>query len=159
MIIYTIGYGNRAIGDFIDLLRRYGVQVLVDTRSVPYSRFRPAFRKNTLQQHLLEAGITYHYMGDELGGKLVDPRCIVDGVVDLECLMAKDSFRAALSQVEQAAREGEIQALMCAELRPENCHRAWMLAPLLLRTGLEVLHISETGDLKTQAEVLPARLL
>jgi uncharacterized protein (DUF488 family) len=150
MDIYTIGYGNRAIGDFIDLLRRYGVQTLVDTRSVPYSRFRPSFRKSALQQHLTEAGIEYHYLGAELGGKHVDPDCIHDGAVDLDCLLAKPPFRAALDEVEQSARGGAVLALMCAELRPEACHRAWMLAPLLLRRGLNVLHIDETGSLKTQ---------
>jgi uncharacterized protein (DUF488 family) len=153
MVIYTIGYGNRAIGDFIELLRRFGVQTLVDTRSVPYSRFRPAYRRKALEQHLTEAGISYLYLGDELGGKLVDPNCVVDGAVDLDCLMAKESFRAALAQVEDGARGGETLALMCAELRPESCHRAWMLAPLLIRNNLEVLHISETGSLKSQDDV------
>jgi uncharacterized protein (DUF488 family) len=154
MVVYTIGYGNRAIGDFIELLRRYGVQTLVDARSVPYSRFRPAFRRKALEQHLTEAGIGYVYLGDELGGKLVDPNCVIDGAVDLDCLMAKESFRAALAQVEDGARRGETLALMCAELKPENCHRTWMLAPLLIKNGFEILHISETGSLKSHPDVI-----
>jgi uncharacterized protein (DUF488 family) len=154
MELYTIGYGNRAIGDFIDLLRRYGVEVLVDTRSIPYSRFRPDFRKKALQQHLEAAGIGYLYLGDALGGKHVPEDCIVNGKVDLERLSENLEFQTALAQVEAMARAGQSLVLMCAELRPENCHRTWMLAPVLHTRGLSVRHIDERGDLKTQEEVL-----
>lgn len=153
MTIYTIGYGNRPIADFLSLLRHYGVQTLVDTRSLPYSRFRPDFRKKALQEHLEKAGFEYRFLGDALGGKRIDPDCLVDGKVDLACLSSKETFRAALSQVEEMARSDQTLVLMCAEQRPENCHRVWMLAPLLLADGLEVLHIDETGGLKTQTEV------
>lgn len=153
MLIYTIGYGNRTISEFLDLLRHYQVEVLVDTRSLPYSRFRPDFRKKAFQQHLENGGFQYLYLGDALGGKYVDPDCVVDGKVDLDCLLGKEAFRSALDQVETAARQGQTLALMCAELRPESCHRTWMLAPLLLDRGLDVLHIDEHGGLKTQAEV------
>jgi len=153
MTIYTIGYGNRSILDFLDLLRHYGVQVLVDTRSLPYSRFRPDFRKKAFQEHLEKAGFEYLYLGEPLGGKRVDPDCIVDGKVDLARLSAKEAFRAALTQVEETARQGAVLSLMCAELRPENCHRVWMLSPVLIADGFDVLHIDEAGGLKTQQEV------
>ena len=154
MTIYTIGYGNRPITDFLELLRHYGVQTLVDTRSVPTSRFRPDFRKKALQEHLEKAGFQYLYLGEALGGKRVDPDCVVDGKVDLERLYTKDAFQAAFAQVEELSRQGEVLALMCAELRPEKCHRVWMLSPLLIAHGFEVLHIDEAGGLKTQEEVV-----
>ena len=153
MPVFTIGYGNRPITDFLDLLRHYGVQVLVDTRSLPYSRFRPDFRKKVFQEHLERAGFAYLYLGEALGGKRVDPDCLVNGKVDLERLYAKEAFRAAISQVEDAARQGTVLALMCAEQRPEQCHRVWMLAPALIAGGFEVLHIDEKGGLKTHEEV------
>ncbi len=153
MPVYTIGYGNRAIGDFLNLLGRYGVEYLIDTRSLPYSRFRPDFRKKALQEHLEKAGLKYVYLGDALGGKRVDPDCIVDGKLDLARLYEKESFQRALMEVEAIARQGSGLALMCAELRPENCHRSWMLTPPLQEQGFEVLHIDEHGALKTQQEV------
>ncbi len=153
MLIYTIGYGNRAIGDFLDLLRRYKIDCLVDTRSLPYSRFRPDFRKKALQEHLENAGIRYLYLGDALGGKRVDPDCFVNGELQLTLLYQKEAFQTALQQVENLANRGVHPALMCAELRPEKCHRSWMLTPPLQDHGFEVLHITEAGDLKTQEEV------
>lgn len=153
MEIYTIGYGNRAISDFIGLLKRYGIQALIDSRSLPYSRFRPDYRKKLFQQHLENAGIEYRYMGDALGGKLLDPQYVVDGKVDLERLQEREDVRAALDQMDASVRAGELLAMMCAELRPEQCHRAWMLAPMMLERGIEVLHIDEHGALKTQDQL------
>jgi hypothetical protein len=40
--IYTIGYGNRSIGDFVKLLQNYEIKFQVDIRSQPYSRFNPS---------------------------------------------------------------------------------------------------------------------
>jgi uncharacterized protein (DUF488 family) len=153
MPIYTIGYGNRPIITFLDLLKRYAIAYLVDTRSIPYSRFRPDYRKKALAAHLDEAGIGYLWLGEALGGKLLDPQYLVDGQLDLERFAAREDVRAALDRIENGFRQGHQLALMCAVLRPENCHRAWMLAPLLLARGLEVLHIDEQGDLKTQTEL------
>ncbi len=151
---YPLGYGNRSIADFLNLLNHYGVDLVIDARSVPFSRFQANFRKKALQEHLERAGIAYLYLGDALGGKYVDPDCLVDGQVDLERVWAKEPFRAALGQVMQAVREGRVLVLMCAELRPEQCHRAWMLAPPLEASGFTVQHIDEHGDLKTTGEVL-----
>lgn len=154
MQIYTIGYGGRAIGDFLDLLKRFGIETLVDTRSIPYSRFRPDFRKQALQKHLETAGFQYLYMGDALGGKKIPEDCIVDGVVDLARLAENEAFKTALAQVEEMVRQNQSLVLMCAEQRPEACHRAWMLGVLLHQHGFEVLHIDEVGGLKTQEEVV-----
>jgi ATP-dependent DNA helicase RecQ len=157
MQVFTIGYGNRAIGDFLDLLHRHQVECLADTRSLPYSRFRPDYRKKALEAHLQQAGIDYWYVGDDLGGKRVDPACMVDGKIDLERLYALPAFSVALSSVAdravQAQQRGRSLALMCAELRPEACHRAWMLADPLQARGFSVLHIDAHGALKTQDEV------
>lgn len=158
MHIYTIGYGRRSIDDFIALLQQYGVDVLFDSRSLPYSRFQPNFRKKALAEHLNRAGIGYVYVGEALGGKRVDPRALVDGQIDLERLAALPDFQEAIdAAAEQAAganRRERAAVIMCAELRPENCHRAWMLAPQMEARGFEVRHIDERGALKSQREVM-----
>ncbi len=153
MRIYTIGYGNRPIDDFLNLLHHYSIQLLVDTRSIPYSRFQVNFRKQMLQKHLEGAGLGYLYLGEALGGKKVAPDCLVNGKPDLSCLLQKESFVSGVDQVVAQSSRGVSLALMCAELRPENCHRAWILAPALEARGVEVLHIDERGSLKTTREV------
>jgi len=154
MTIYTVGYGNRAIHDFIDLLRHYGIGVLVDTRSIPYSRFRPDFRKKALQEHLEGSGIEYVYLGEALGGKKVPEECLVDGKVELALLEENGVYQQGLAQVIGLVSQNKTVAIMCAEQKPENCHRARMLSPSLIRRGMSVIHIDEKGALKTQEEVM-----
>ncbi|QNU25062.1 DUF488 family protein [Geobacillus zalihae] len=43
--IYTIGYGNRNITDFISILTKYNIQYLVDVRTNPMSSYDPSYKK------------------------------------------------------------------------------------------------------------------
>jgi uncharacterized protein (DUF488 family) len=76
--VYTIGYGTREIDAVITLLRRYRINYLIDIRSKPYSRYKPDFSKDKLEEHLKQAGIRYVFMGDSLGGRPDDPACYDD---------------------------------------------------------------------------------
>ncbi len=50
--IFTIGYGSRALDDFVRILRAHDIEYLIDIRSAPYSRFKPEFSKNELEAAL-----------------------------------------------------------------------------------------------------------
>lgn len=152
--VYSIGYGRRSIYEFIDLLHRYGVTRLVDIRSHPVSRWNPAFRKKILEEYLTGAGIKYTYRGDVLGGKPADPDLWVGEVLDLDVLWEKPWFHEGIGELEAASRGGERLAVMCAELRPESCHRAFMVGAALIERGVEMRHIDEHGGIKSQIEVL-----
>ena len=41
--IYTIGHSTHPIEEFLDVLRAYNIQLLVDVRTVPRSRKNPQF--------------------------------------------------------------------------------------------------------------------
>ncbi len=68
-MIKTIGHSNHPIERFVDLLKKGGVELLVDVRSVPYSRRFPQFSREALAKSLETAGITYVWEGEALGGK------------------------------------------------------------------------------------------
>ena len=55
MTLYTIGHSNAEISAFLDLLRRHAIDLLVDTRSQPYSRYSPHFSRESLKLALAEA--------------------------------------------------------------------------------------------------------
>jgi uncharacterized protein (DUF488 family) len=40
---YTVGHSNHSLEAFLQLLKAYETEVLIDTRSDPYSRFAPHF--------------------------------------------------------------------------------------------------------------------
>ena len=62
-IIFTIGHSNHAINDFLNLLRQHKIQVLIDIRSQPYSRYVPQFNRKELEAAIKRAGIKYLFLG------------------------------------------------------------------------------------------------
>ena len=160
--IYTIGYGNRTMSDFLKLLQDYGIQYLVDLRSQPYSRFKPEFSHRELEQHLKQAGIHYLFMGDTLGGRPDDSDCYLDGnmksKVDYTKLREKPFFQEGIRRVQTAWEKRLPVVLMCSELKPEECHRSKLIGTTLEERGIAVAHIDEEGKLKTQAQTEPDQL-
>ncbi|MGC8780776.1 MAG: DUF488 family protein [Anaerolineae bacterium] len=153
--IYTIGYGNRDMAAFIAALKAYEIGYLIDVRSAPYSRFRPEFSRQALETTLKEHGIRYLYMGDQLGGQPRDKDCYdADGKVLYERIAEKDFYRAGISRLERAFRQGARVALMCSEGKPEACHRSKLIGVTLDRLGIPVLHIDEADQVQTQAQVI-----
>lgn len=55
--IYTIGFQDFAIDDFINLLKRKGITFLIDIRSKPYSDRYPAYNKDNLKTTLTQETI------------------------------------------------------------------------------------------------------
>ena len=66
-MLYTLGTSNRTFEEFLDLFKEHGIEVGVDIRSFPSSRF-PHFMKECFQRSLESEEIDYHYLGKELGG-------------------------------------------------------------------------------------------
>lgn len=155
--ILTIGYGTRTVDTFMTLLQTHAVAFLIDVRSQPYSRHQPDFAKAALAGHLAVAGIRYVFMGHNLGGRPDDPDCYRQEQVDYEKLTQKPFYRAGIERLQAAFRQGERVALLCAEAKPEMCHRAHLIGRSLTAVGVPVLHIDEDGRLLSQEAVL-ARL-
>ncbi len=153
-VLYTIGYGTRSIEDLAGLLARYGVEYLIDVRSQPYSRFKPEFSKDALQAHLKEGGIRYIYMGDALGGRPADKSLYVNDKVDYAKLRDRAIYQEGIKRLHAALDKELCVALMCSEEKPQECHRSKLIGETLSEQGVEVRHIDENGDLKTQQEAI-----
>ena len=151
--LYTIGYGARSIEQFIALLQQYRVEYLVDIRSRPYSRFQQQFSKQNLEQALKEQHIHYMFMGDSLGGRTSDETCYIDGKVNYARLQEKDFYQQGIQRLQNALTKQLYVALMCAEARPQECHRSKLIGNTLVNRGIEVLHIDENGATQTQEAV------
>src|SRR6184192_4917291 len=68
MKIWTIGHSTRSIEDFISLLKKNGIKLLADVRSLPGSKRYPQFNKEALAESLNARGIRYEHF-PELGGR------------------------------------------------------------------------------------------
>jgi uncharacterized protein (DUF488 family) len=157
MKLFTIGHSNHSIETFIDLLKQYGITALADVRSSPHSRYVPHFNQMPLKNALLDAGISYIFLGNELGARPTDASCYVNGKALYERIAATDAFHNGIQRVLRGAATHNI-ALMCAEKDPITCHRAILVCQQLRSLPLEIHHILPDGALESHSQ-LETRLL
>ena len=159
--LFTIGHSTRTLEEFIQLLKTYGVTLLVDVRTVPRSRHNPQFNKETLPASLKPEGVRYIHM-PEIGGLRRPKRDSLNlawrnmsfrGYADY---MQTREFTDNLLKIIALARENCL-ALMCAEALPWRCHRSLISDALVLR-HVKVQHIISatstiTHELNEMAQV------
>ena len=154
--LYTIGHSNHTLDAFLDLLRRHAVEVLIDTRSAPYSRFAPQFNHDALKAAALGQGIRYGFYGKELGGRPEgDEFYDAQGHVLYGELAQSPLFGDGLARVISGAEKYRV-ALLCSEEDPNVCHRRLLLARVLEEKGVAVTHIRGDGRLETEQEIQAA---
>lgn len=151
--VFTIGHSTHSLEAFVTLLKLHGVTALADVRSAPFSRFNPQFNKDVLDRSLRAQGITYVFLGRELGARSDDPSCYENGRVQFGRLARTELFRRGIERVIRGAREHRI-ALMCAEKEPLDCHRTLLVARALDDLGVPVEHILADGRLETHGEAM-----
>jgi uncharacterized protein (DUF488 family) len=127
--IWTLGTGTKTPQEFISLLHTYSIQVVADVRRFPSSRF-PYFHRDAFRELIENAGLTYVWMGDNLGGYRKG---------GYEQHMGTDTFVEGLARLEELARQSPV-AIVCAETLPWRCHRRH-IAQALSRRGWDVVHI------------------
>ncbi len=144
---YSIGYGNRKIATFISLLAKNSVQVLVDVRSKPFSRFNPAYRRNLLEAHLKGVGIEYLFQGNCLGGRPIDQSVYINSKLNYNLLAKTQEFQDGIKSLLNVA-SNKVTAIMCSELDPAKCHRKTIIGTFIEdQYGISLLHIDSKGEI------------
>jgi uncharacterized protein (DUF488 family) len=155
--IYTIGHSNHSIDTFISMLKQHGVTALGDVRSHPYSRYTPQFSRDALKISLANAGITYVFLGKELGARSPNPACYRQGRVQYSLLAQEPLFAEGIQRIKKGMERFSL-ALMCAEKDPLDCHRALLVGRKLFDLGVSVNHILSDRSLESH-EKMEKRLL
>ncbi|MGQ0750530.1 MAG: DUF488 domain-containing protein [Betaproteobacteria bacterium] len=143
--LHTVGHGNRAAGEFIELLQQAGIRYIVDVRAFPASRRHPHFERSALEGTLHDASIAYTWEGEALGGRRRPSRDSPNVALRNASFrayadhMLLPAFRSALDRVLAAAAKHTV-AVMCAERLPWQCHR-YLISDSVVARGFPVLHI------------------
>ena len=119
-MIYTIGYATITVTEIIEVMSSRRIGLLVDVRSIPYTRLPHKYEFNRNQLSRL---VPYLWKGDVLGGK--------EGP-------AKEEGITWLVLKEE---EGVSILLLCVESDPRKCHRYYDIAVRLLERGIEAFHL------------------
>lgn len=141
MEIYTIGHSNHKWEFFLELLKENKIEMVVDVRAAPRSRFAPWANKS-LGEALGKEDIKYRWLGDRLGGNpaLKKERGKKISKADFAGWDEKESYKQGIAALlEEAARQRT--AIMCAEEDPTRCHRELLIGETLRQKGVEVRHI------------------
>ena len=151
--IFTIGYSSFGIEKFVEVLKKYVITALIDVRSIPVSAHFPEFNQKNLSLVLRKNDIIYRNYDKEFGARQLNTEFFTDGVLDFAKFSVSKQFLDGVNKIEKGMELGYKFALMCAEKRPEECHRCILVAKKFHELGYNVKHILEDGSYITQADV------
>jgi uncharacterized protein (DUF488 family) len=150
-IIYTIGYAAHTIESFITALDKFNITAIADVRSQPYSKFKPEFNKENLRKSLINNGIEYVFLGDNMGARIKAPECYKNGQVNYELISQHPLFQTGIDRLLKGMEKYSI-ALMCAEKDPINCHRTILICRHLKRYQIQIYHILDANTFESHSE-------
>lgn len=153
MRLFTVGHSNQTLPQLIELLQTHEVGAVADVRSTPYSRRLPQFNRPDLEAELPRQGITYVFLGDELGARRDEPEAYDGLQAAYERVAELPAFQHGLGRVITGVKKGLTLALLCAERDPLTCHRAVLVSRHLVNRGLDVQHIHGDGRLESHGEL------
>ena len=158
MEIWTVGHSNRALDEFLGILRAHEIQLLVDVRRFPGSRRLPHFSQASLRQ----ADIPYLHL-PELGGRRPakkDSRNTAwrnAGFRGYADHMETPEFLAGMERL-CAIASAQRTAIMCAEACWWQCHRS-LIADFLKVRGHQVWNIYDARKVEEHPFTSAATIL
>lgn len=140
--LWTIGYENVGVPEFVAALQEAKIKTLVDVREIANSR-RAGYSKKSLAASLDAAGIAYIHM-KPLGTPKAGREAARKGDSKtmrriFEAKLAEPESQLALAQTADLAKKARV-CIMCLEHDWRECHRA-IVAEHLDEFGLNPAHL------------------
>src|SRR6204780_4440340 len=142
--LFTLGHSTLPIESFVAVLRAYGIERLVDIRTMPRSRHNPQFNDTALAASLDAEHLEYLHV-PALGGLRHARKDSPNtgwrnaGFRGYADYMLTEVFQDALEQLIEMSRRQRV-AIMCAEAVPWRCHRS-LVADALSVHGVPAVEI------------------
>jgi uncharacterized protein (DUF488 family) len=146
MEIYTIGHSTRSLEEFLEILKKFQIQLVVDVRRFPSSKKFPWFNKESLEKELPKNQVEYLHF-PELGGFRKE---------GYEAFTKTEEFSEALEKLIEIIKD-RVVAILCAEWNPLKCHR-WYISEKLSKMGYEVIHIISSEKCQKHSELPKEKL-
>ncbi len=153
-VVFTIGHSDHPPEELVRLLTQAGIEVLVDVRSHPSSRWVSHANPRDLKRILGQAGLRYLYMGDTLGGRPGGPEQDdgEPGKARFDAIRASKTFQQGIERLLEGLT-GHSVCIMCAEEDPSSCHRNLLVGEALRQKGVRVWHIRGNGEIQTDEDL------
>ena len=150
--IFSIGYEGKTMEEFIGILKKAGVQLLIDVRDAPFSR-KPGFSKKPLEASLQDAGIEYvgiPELGTDKSSR--DAHKTDDNIAPIlkEYQLKFERNIAHYDHLKTLAQE-KVSAIMCFEQDHRQCHRQ-VIEDRLMADGFNIIYLG--GDPQTALKII-----
>lgn len=129
MRIYTIGHSTRSLEEFLDILKHFQIELVIDVRRFPSSKKFPWFGKENLEKELIKGNIRYIHFPD-LGGYRKE---------GYKNFAETEEFSQAIKKLLEII-DTKNSAIMCAEVLWWRCHRRY-IANTLSQMDYQIIHI------------------
>lgn len=153
MDVYTIGHSTHPEEEFVLLLKKYDIEVLVDVRSYPGSRYVPQFNKENMTIWLPKKDILYFHL-PELGGRRNKDKEIDEQLVkgwkntafrNYAAYSLTQGYEEGIDRLIKLSKENKV-CYMCSEALPWRCHRT-IISNTLVAKENSVYHIMTDGNI------------
>ena len=146
--LFTIGYQQRSLSEYLDLLSKSEINVLVDVRATAWSR-KPGFSKGALARALANVGIEYVHA--PFVGNPKHLRAAAKS--HEECLEKYEELlvgRADMLEMFERLVAEYLQTrkrvcITCFERHPDDCHRGILANHWRKRGRRRVEHLAPSG--------------
>ena len=143
--LYTIGYEKRTQEEFFTILRRAGIDVLMDVRDVAWSH-KPGFSKGSLAETTATAGMEYvhaQFAGNpkKLRAKESDTAGLI-GAYERHLDDHPEIVQQFAKLIRGYTEAGKRVCIMCFERDPADCHRGVLAARWKRRRRGNVEHLA-----------------
>ena len=143
--VYTVGYEEKNIDEFIQRLKEFKIRVLVDVREIPASR-KKGFSKTKLNELLETVGIKYLHVKELGSPKELRKKLYTDKDYSYFFKEYGKHLERNIDILEQLYSEtiaNEPSCLMCMERLPSQCHRKAVAERIkeINGNGLQIKHI------------------
>ncbi len=152
--LHTIGYASFNVHEMIEVLHHYGINLIIDVRSLPYSSHYPDYNKESFEHFLKKNSIHYRNYAREFGAQQTERSFFSnEGFLDFEVFVESDRFLQGFDKIQISIEKKYTVALMCAEKDPMGCHRAIMITPVFHRKMFSIKHILSNGNFENQNDI------
>lgn len=152
--IFTIGCSSFDVEFLIRRLRQNRINVVVDVRSIPYSKHTPQYNADVLKNVLKKNKIIYLDFSKEFGARREEKEVYVNNRVNFARVMNLPIFGQGVERIKKGLNSGYRIALMCTEKDPEKCHRFSLVARgIEKKANICSMHILADGSVVSKESV------
>lgn len=142
--MFTVGHSTRGWAEFVELLKAWEIQEVVDVRKVPGSRAFPWFNEQRLERALPNSAIAYVHLAALGGFRRPATASVNSGWQNARFrayadYMQTEEFENGLRELNERRKERRV-CVMCSEAVWWRCHRR-MIADAEVARGIPVKHM------------------